>query len=294
MRNRQQHWQEIRDYLHAHIAPCEWTFTLPSGSGHETYFVHGGGRRYFVKIGASTRKYEVLASEGLTPEVVLAGYLEDGASIVVQRYLAGKNPSRQDYQQHLDSVALIMRRMHHAPRLQHLLPAVSFDSYRDAAAHALTDLKGRWALYRVSVSAEAAFVDESLDRIGRNIAQMDGSGLVASHNDICNANWILTEDDRFYLVDLEAMALDDPARDLGALLWWYYPPEMRGRFLRIAGYTDDQAFRFRMQVRMAMHCLHIILPRDNSFDSFNPSAFGAALTDFKAILAGEENPQGYD
>lgn len=36
---------------------------------------------------------------------------------------------------------------------------------------------------------------------------------------------------------------------------------------------------------MAMHCLHIILPRENSFDSFEPSLFSVNLDDFKAFHA---------
>ena len=95
-----------------------------------------------------------------------------------------------------------------------------------------------------------------------------GTGLVASHNDICNANWLLSPDGALYLIDLEAMSLDDPAVDIGATLWWYYPPGLRGKFLVMAGYINDTSFERRMQVRMAMHCLNIILPREQSFDEF--------------------------
>ena len=59
--------------------------------------------------------------------------------------------------------------------------------------------------------------------------------------------------------------MDDPAFDLGAILWWYYPPELRGQFLELAGYSYDHELRFRMQVRMALHCLSITLPRERKF-----------------------------
>jgi hypothetical protein len=90
------------------------------------------------------------------------------------------------------------------------------------------------------------------------------------------------------------MSLDGPAFDRGALLWWYYPPELRGKFLELAGYPYDQELRFRMRVRMALHCLSITLPRQGSFDRFNPEHYDAAFVDFRAILEGKENPQGYD
>jgi len=89
------------------------------------------------------------------------------------------------------------------------------------------------------------------------------------------------------------MSLDDPALDMGALLWWYYPPEMRGYFLETAGYSYDDEFKRRMRVRMALHCLNILLPREQSFDHFQPDSFTESLIDFRAVFAGHENPQGY-
>ena len=121
-----------------------------------------------------------------------------------------------------------------------------------------------------------------------------GTGLVASHNDICNANWLISTDEQLYLVDLEFMSLDDPALDIGATLWWYYPPKLREDFLIKTGYINDTTFESRMRVRMMMHCLSITLPREQSFDEFDPASFAESLTDFRAILAGKENPKGYE
>ena len=52
-------------------------------------------------------------------------------------------------------------------------------------------------------------------------------------------------------------------------------------------------FKFRMRVRMAIHCLEITLPREESFDRFDPESFDESLRDFKAVLGGKENPEGY-
>jgi fructosamine-3-kinase len=137
-------------------------------------------------------------------------------------------------------------------------------------------------------------VDKSLEHLEKQIGRFSGEGLVASHGDICNANWLFASDGNIYLIDFDLMKMDDPALDLGALLWWYYPPALRKPFLDAAGYRYDEALRARMQVRMAMHCLDILLPRENSFDRFEADAFGRSLRDFKAALEGGENPEGYD
>jgi thiamine kinase-like enzyme len=184
--------------------------------------------------------------------------------------------------------------MHHHPQIQGTLEAAPSSLHQTAGLRALDQLRQKWERHKPLVPAMAEFIDQSLERLTRQVSLFSGAGLVASHNDICNANWLFASDGQIYVVDFESMSMDDPAQDLGALLWWYYPPDMRGRFLEVAGYRYDDEFKLRMQVRMAMHCLNIILPREQSFDSFDPVDFEESLEDFRAILEGKENPQGYD
>lgn len=294
MQNRQRHQQEVEAFLQKHFLSHHWVFTLPKGSGNETYFAHGDEHTCFVKLGVQITRYQAMASIGLAPQVLAAGYLEDGTSIVVQRYIAGRKPSRKDYQIHLEQIAPIINRTHHSPELKRVLPEVSSESYRVAGLEAITRIQQRWQHYRAQVPDVAEFVDESLVHLSRQVQRFSETGLIASHNDICNANWLISSDGQIYLLDFESMALDDPAVDIGAMLWWYYPAKQRQRFLKIVGYANDEEFQIRMRTRMAMHCLSITLPREKSFDRFDSASFAHSLTDFRAILAGEENPQGYD
>jgi thiamine kinase-like enzyme len=292
MQDRRQHQQEVKGFLQKHSLGHQWRFTLPIGTGHETYFAHGNQQTYFVKLGVQIAKYQVVAWLGLAPQVLAAGYLEDGISIVVQPYLTGRSPSRKDYRLYLEQFAASIDRMHHSPELQRVLPEAPSDLYNVVGMESLTRLQQRWSHYRAQVPQLADFVEESLAHLAGQIQSFPGKGLVASHNDICNANWLVTPDGQLYLIDLELMSLDDPALDIGATLWWYYPPVMWPRFLEIVGYANDEAFQIRMQVRMAMHCLSITLPREGSFDQFDPSSYAESLVDFRAILVGGENPEG--
>lgn len=294
MPGRQEHQQEVHYFLQKQFAVRDWKFSLPHGSGMETYFVEGNGRKYFVKVGAPVERYIVMADLRLTPPVLTFGQLASGASIMVQPFIAGRSPSRRDYRERMEPVAGLIRNLHSEPRVQQVLPPASSNGHQLAGSKALGDLRQKWEHYKGEVPEVAGFVDASLDALARRIEQFSTSGLVASHNDICNANWLFTEDGKIYLLDLESMSMDDPACDMGALLWWYYPTELRRQFLQIAGYAYDDEFRSRMQVRMAIHCLNITLPREQSFDSFHPDRYEEALEDFRAILSGEENPQGYD
>ena len=294
MQNRQQHQQEVQVFLQQHFAHQSWELTLPHGSGHETYFAQGNGHTFFIKLGVQAAKYQVMASMGLTPPVLAAGYLGDGTSIVVQPYINGKRPSQRDYRTHLEQFASTIHQLHQNAELKQVLPEAASDLYSVVGLEVLTHLQQKWECYKSQVLEVAVFIDESLDYLREQVMDFQGAGLVASHNDICNANWLLATTGQLYLIDLESMSLDDPAVDIGATLWWYYPPRLRRRFLAKAGYPNDPAFERRMQVRMAMHCLNITLPREQSFDDFEPAAFAESLIDFKAILAGKENPQGYD
>lgn len=291
---RQEHQQEVYAFLKKYLSIYDWRFSLPQGSGMETYLAHGFKRSYFVKVGVQVDRYLTMAELGLTPPVILHGHLEGGVSVIVQLFVEGKKPTRLDYRERLTEVAELVNKMYHHPRILDGLPSAPSNLYQEAGLRVWKQLLSKWEDYKGLVPVTAKFVDDSLEEINRQIQYFSSEGLVASHGDICNANWLFASDGRVYIVDLESMCMDDPAADMGALLWWYYPPELREQFLNLAGYSYNEEFKHRMQVRMAMHCLSILLPRENSFDQFDPEGFAESLEDFKAVLNGEENPQGYD
>ena len=293
MLERQEHLQEVGSYLRSHFPAQDWIFSLPRGSGRETYFARGNEHVYFVKVGAPVENYLAMAEIGLTPPVLSVGKLESGVSILVQSFIAGKMPSRSDFQNELERVAALIHTMHNDPRVQRVLSPSRSSLHMDAGQQAFQFLLQKWERYKSQVPEVSEFVDDSLAELALEIGQFSTEGLAASHNDICNGNWLFASDGRIYIIDLDSMSLDDPALDMGALLWWYYPPEMRARFLEIAGYPYNAEFKRRMRVRMALHCLQILLPREQSFDDFEPGLFAASLIDFRAVLDGEENPQGY-
>jgi aminoglycoside phosphotransferase (APT) family kinase protein len=294
MVDRTSHQQAVLAFLKREFSTQDWEFTLPHGWGNETYFAHGKDVTYFVKLRAPLVNYQTMAALGLTPPVVATGVLEDGTSVLVQAYVSGRKLSWADFRRYMERIAGMIHTMHFNAEIRGLLPQARCECYRALGLNALSNLRQRWDRYKSQVPAVQDWVDASLEQLTGEIDGLDGSGVVAAHHDICNANWLITADERIYLIDLDAMAMDDPACDLGALLWWYYPPELRAQFLEIAGYQDDEPLRNRMRLRMALHCLSILLPRQNSFDKFDPDNFSLALADFRAILDKNENPHGYN
>jgi hypothetical protein len=293
MPERQEHLREVRSYLQANFSDHDFTFSLPHGYEKETYFAQGNRHGYFVKLGAPIERYLAMAEIGLTPPVLSAGHLESGLSILVQPLVVGRTPSRLDFQRQLERVAALIHTLHNSQRVRSVLQPSRSYLHRDIGQQAFSHLLQKWELYKSQVPTESVFVDKSLADLAHEIEQFTTGGLVASHNDICNANWLFASDGKIYMIDPDSMSMDDPALDMGALLWWYYPAEMRRHFLEIAGYSYDAEFMHRMRVRMALHCLNILLPREQSFDDFQPNSFSNSLRDFRAVLAGKENPEGY-
>jgi hypothetical protein len=293
MLERQGHQQEVRSYLQNHFSAHDWAFSLPRGTGRETYFAQGNGHNYFVKVGTAVERYQSVAAFGLTPPLLSVGELESGVPVLVQPFIAGRTPTRLDFQNRWEEVAALIQTMHNCAHLRRVLQPAASSLHKNAGLQVVDQLLQKWKRYQSQVPGVSPFVVESLAELAQEIGQFTTEGLVASHNDICNSNWLFASDGRIYVIDLDSMSLDDPAQDLGALLWWYYPPEMRGRFLDVAGYPYDDEFRNRMRARMALHCLHILLPREQSFDEFQPDLFSDSLAEFRAVLAGKENPQGY-
>jgi hypothetical protein len=292
--SKDQHRQEVLAFLQKHISQSIFEISLPPlGTGHETYIASGSRKSYFVKLDAAIERYRLMSDYGLSPQVIIVGNLEDGTSIMVQQYHIGRKPSLSDFHLNFKKFAHHIRDMHQNQKLQNLLPQRDSNSYRQAAKDILNQVALRWKKYKRLVPASVDYVDEKIGILEEWISHLEGCGLVASHNDVCNANWLVTRDERIYLLDLDSMSLDDPAMDIGAILWWYYPPSMRQEFIANTGYENDEDFRNRMRIRMAIHNLNIILPREQSFDRFSPEDFEDALVDFRAVMEGRENPQGF-
>ncbi len=287
------HQLEIERFLKENISNLHWEFTHPQGHGNETYIVCGGRESLFIKLGSPISRYKSLASIGLAPTIIKDGTLEDGTTIMVQEFISGRTPTRHDYRNHIEDFANAINKIHHCDEIKKTLPKPENDQFSTIGTSVLNDIDKRWNKYNHLVPDSADFVDQGINQLREEVYQFTGSGLVASHNDICNSNWIITPQGTLYLLDLDSMSFDDPALDIGATLWWYYSPDLREEFLNIVGYSNNDAFKKRMHIRMAMHCLNIILPRENSFDSFHADEFVDNLADFKAIMNGEDNPQGY-
>ena len=175
-------------------------FSLPEGSGKETYFVRGSDREYFVKVGAPIERYLAMAGIGVTVPVLTFGPLESsGTSIIVQARIKGRKPSQKDYWDQLEKVAKHIYTLHNHPQMKQIVPSASSSLHKEVATLALHHLRQKWERYKAKAPDVAGFVDNILLQIAEQISTFSTAGLVNSHNDICNANWLFASDGNIYL-----------------------------------------------------------------------------------------------
>lgn len=215
MSDKHLHILEVQSFLRSNIAQEAWQVEFPAGSGHETYYASSVAGRFFIKLGAHTDRYQILAGLGLAAPVRMQGSLSDGTPILVQERIDGRNPSREDYRKYLAKFANVIRKMHQCRALINILPRIEPDTFAQAGLLMLDSILKRWEGIKKQVPAHITFVDNAIAQLETQVCNFNGAGLIASHNDICKGNWLVTPEGRLYLLYLDSMSRDDPALDIG-------------------------------------------------------------------------------
>src|SRR5262245_11708611 len=122
---RRAHQEEVCCYLQQHFRIQDWNFSLPRGSGMETYFAEGNGQRYFAKVGAPIKRYLAMAEIGLTPPILAHGELVSGPSVMIQQLIDGKRPSSKDFCGQWERIVPLVHKMHNHIRAKEVLQTVS-------------------------------------------------------------------------------------------------------------------------------------------------------------------------
>ena len=196
MPERRQNQQQVLAFLQDYFATSDWEFSIPQGSGKEKYLARAATRHgesaCFVKLDVNIPVYQTVASLELTPPILASGCLQDGTPLIVQPAVKGRQPTWQDFSIHLDLFASTLQRLHHSPELRSLLAAPASETYRAAGLQFLNNIHLRWEAVKSHFSPEIdSIVLDHLERIAAQLRAAPGGGLVNTHTDPCNANWLL-------------------------------------------------------------------------------------------------------
>lgn len=292
-----QHWVREAPEYSASIAPSDvrevlsgspfagnWKVSrAQSGWSRRTFVVADGARRLFLKFDVAVEALQRLADLAVTPPVIHAGEYR-GHSFVVQPYLRGRHPHHSWFARHLSELARLVRAYQWDERLRNLISQPIIPTHKALVNRVVEDLEHRSRRYLRSRLRDSnlALAIGQLRTVSSNLQAVE---LVATHGDPNRKNFVLTNG--VYLVDWDELALSDPLRDVGQLLWWYVPLKRWDDFFGEFGLDGDDAVRDRLFWWMAAESLDVALSLTEHGDCATANEF---MDDFAAAIERQANP----
>ncbi|MBN1964338.1 MAG: phosphotransferase [Anaerolineae bacterium] len=248
----------------------------------------------------------VLAAElGLAPRVLLweqGALLLDRQPVVASDFITPGVPDVEWFHSNLQQVAALLARLHRDEDLGDLLESFQRG---DRRADALAAARAAWANVQVrladlGVAAWGPELRAVLDeltlygawfgsQIQRRLAAFQGVPVGPVHGDLNRYNWLVGGDNRVTLIDWERARLDDPALDVGMMLFWYVPRALWPIFAR--GYAgaspqavDADALLERARIRYPLHAIDVCAWKLERLAGGQESDSGAALAFLEPFL----------
>lgn len=261
----------------ASLAPNSWT--------PRSFIATDGDRRVFVKVDVRFDVLRRLAEIGVAPPLIDTAHHEN-QWMAIQEFVDGPRPERRWFRSNLPALAKLFAAYHHDRDLTVLLTPATGLSYRDVVTRTLAELArraeaipGDSGLVSRLPAAVAALTDES--------GGLQEAPLVPTHGDPNRRNFLLA-DGRPYLVDWDELALADPLRDIGQMLWWYVPQEAWAQFLAASDLDPTPELFQRLYWWIASEFLEVATTTAEAGLETDAHAF---FGDFTAALEHRPNPR---
>ncbi len=276
--------EEIRSILGAQFGIHGWHVEKSKeGWSEKSFIATCDDRRVFVKFDMSVPVLERLAQLGVAPELLATGEYR-GHPFVVQKFIEGSYPTQQWFGENLADTAELIHRYHRDKRLATLLGKGS-TTYHQHIQVRLTELDRRIQA-AAAPGLHSREIEQSLNAFKAKADRLPAESLVPTHGDPSYKNFIVSGR-RVYLIDWDDLALSDPMRDIGPLLWWYVPSELWREFLGAYGASFDPTLLDRLFWWVAEESLDIALALDERAYHEDVDEF---LVDFAAAIRHEGNP----
>jgi aminoglycoside phosphotransferase (APT) family kinase protein len=272
--------ETVARLVQAALGGDAWQVGRPEqGWSDRSYVAAAGGRQVFVKFGPPGAILRRVAELGVAPPVLAVGE-HDGTPYVIQEYVEGPYPSHAWVVEHRGEVAALLGRIH-----------------RDQELHARLTSAPR-AVYQVALlDRTRTLVDKTFGaHPGLRVAEewltthhplLSDDELVPTHGDISPKNFLITPRG-LIMIDWDDVALADLMRDLGPLLWWYFPPAAWPAFM--ADYGRALTPDLTQRIYWWAACVSLDITAGLLERGYREDAVGF-LNDFLAAAAEQPNPR---
>lgn len=188
-------------------------YPLDGETGH-AYMGIKDQQKIFVKKNASPF-LAALSLERITPKLVWTRRTGDGDVLTAQEWCEGRELEANELNSYCAS--RLLYQVHTSKSLLKMLKKVG--GVTRTAEHFLRD-------YRQGLPQDLSqhdLLNETLGYLEENLPLIVREDMVVCHGDLYRKNWLLSQDEKLYLVDWDSAMIADPAYDIGMLFSRYIP-----------------------------------------------------------------------
>lgn len=223
-----------------------WKLHPIGGDTGQAYMGTKAEEKLFLKRNSSPF-LAALSVEGITPRLIWTKRIGNGDVLTAQEWLNGRT-LKKDEMSSLD-VAHLLSRIHNSENLRRMLTRVGGQEVKP------TDLLSDYQTDLPLDLKNHSLLTDVFHHLVETIPATDSSCLRVCHGDVYRKNWLLSDENRLYLVDWDSAMLCDPARDLGVLLCQYIEKEDWKSWLSHYGIELTEELTEKMMWYAAMNYL---------------------------------------
>ena len=191
-----------------------WRILPVNGDTGMAYMGVNNDKRLFLKRNTSPF-LAALSIEEITPRLVWTKRMTSGDTLTAQEWLNGRNLKRDEMRE--KRVSDLLWRVHHSSLLKKMWKQVGGCTLTPA------DLIDKCYLELAPDLRNHPLISKVLKALKGNQPQLGRSNYEVCHGDLNHKNWLLSDEDKLYLVDWDSAKLADPALDLSMLMCQYVP-----------------------------------------------------------------------
>ncbi|ATO44069.1 phosphotransferase family protein [Loigolactobacillus coryniformis] len=215
-----------------------WQIQPAGGSTGAAFVGTRAQEKVFLKRNTSPF-LAALSMEGISPRLIWTKRISSGDVLTAQEWLNGRTLSRKEMAD--TAVAKLLARVHHSKLLKKMLQRVG--GMTVTSDHFLQQ-------YYLNLSSDLRshpLLKQVLTYLIQNKPVFDPEQLEVCHGDLNHKNWLLSEQQRLYIVDWDDAMFADAAFDLSTVLCQYVPRDQWNRWLCDYGISSDNGIIQRIE-----------------------------------------------
>ncbi|MDK6234185.1 phosphotransferase [Aerococcus sanguinicola] len=216
----------------------EWTLHPIGGDTGQAFMGTHKQERVFLKRNSSPF-LAALSMEGITPRLIWSKRTSTGDTFSAQEWLRGHTLTEQEM--HQSQVIKLIHRYQHSDHLYKMLVKIGGQEW--GCSDFIADYEDQLHHHLASHS----LLNEVLTYLEETAPFIKQSLKTVCHGDLNRKNFLLSEQNRLYLVDWESVRIADPISDLTQVLVQYIPSEDWESWWERYGLQVDESSYLRIE-----------------------------------------------